>query len=107
MATITCELKWLKAVLTSLGVSHDTSITLHCDSQPTLHIARNPVFHEHTKHIQVDCHFVCDEVVNGNIQPVFVPTQHQLANIFTKVLGKAQYDTILPKLVIQDLHAST
>ena len=46
MAATTCELKWLKAVLTSLGVPHDESMKLHCDSQVALHIAHNPLFHE-------------------------------------------------------------
>jgi len=77
MAATTSELKWLKAVLASLGVTHDESMKLHCDSQAALHIARNPVFHERTKHIQVDCHFVRDEIMIGNIQPLFVPTQNQ------------------------------
>lgn len=60
MALTTCELKWLKGVLTSLGVHHTQPMTLHCDSQAALHISQNPVFHERTKHIEVDCHFIRD-----------------------------------------------
>ena len=43
MAAITCELKWLKGLLLSLGVQHSKAIKLFCDSQSALHIARNPV----------------------------------------------------------------
>lgn len=45
MATTTCELKWLKALLLSLGVTHTRPMLLYCDSQAALHIAANPVFH--------------------------------------------------------------
>ncbi|KAH9701552.1 protein kinase domain-containing protein [Citrus sinensis] len=87
MATTTCELKWLKGLLMSLGVHHNTPMRLYCDSHAALHLAANPVFHERTKHIEVDCHFVRNEIQNDSISPSYVPTQSQLADIFTKALG--------------------
>lgn len=107
MAMTTCELKWLKALLSSLGVSHTRPMSLYCDSQAALHISQNPVFHERTKHIEVDCHFVRDEIIAGNINPTFVSSIAQLADIFTKALGKRQYEYLLRKLGIRDLHAPT
>ncbi|XP_027174543.1 uncharacterized protein LOC113774176 [Coffea eugenioides] len=62
LAATVCELKWLKGLLLSLGVHHDQSARVFCDSQAAMHIAANPVFHERTKHIEVDCHFVRDEI---------------------------------------------
>ena len=87
MPTTTCELKWLKGILSDLGVVHDKPMPIRCDSQAALHIAKNPVFHERTKHIEVDCHFVWDEILKDNIRPSYVPTIAQLADIFTKSLG--------------------
>ena len=107
MAASTCELKWLKALLLSLGVRHPKAIKIFCDSESALHIAKNPVFHERTKHIEVDCHFVRDAINDGLISPAHVPTSSQLADIFTKALGKKQFDLLLSKLGILDPHAST
>jgi hypothetical protein len=107
MATTTCELKWLKGILTNLGIDHDKPMIVHCDSQAALHIAKNPVFHERTKHIEVDCHFVRNEILKDNICPIYVSTTAQLADILTKALGKPQFDTFIGKLGIRNLHAPT
>ena len=107
MATTTCELKWLKGLLMLLGVHHTTPMRLYCDSHAALHLAANPVFHERTKHIVVDYHFVRDEIQNDSISPSYVPTQSQLADIFTKALGGRHFDSFLRKLGIRNLHAPT
>lgn len=87
MVAITGELKWLKGLLHSLGISHPQPTQLHCDNQAALHIFKNQFFHERTKHIEVDCHFIRDKYLAGNIAPTYVPTQAQLADVFTKALG--------------------
>ncbi|XP_021730752.1 uncharacterized protein LOC110697676 [Chenopodium quinoa] len=105
MARLTCELKWLKQLLRALGVEHKQGMNMYCDSQSTLHIANNLVFHERTKHIEVDCHLIRDAIKEGVIKPSYVSTKIQLADIFTKALGKAQFKFFLDKMGIRDLHA--
>ena len=58
MILATCELIWLKKSLQELKFGEDEQMMLVCDNQATLHIASNPVFHEMTNHIEVDCHFI-------------------------------------------------
>ena len=62
MATMLSELKWTKEILEVFGVRQTRPMNLYCDSKAALHIAANPVFHERTKHIEADYHFVRDAV---------------------------------------------
>jgi len=60
--------------LGDLGVSHSKGMRLYCDSKSVLHIAQNPAFHERTKHIYADYHFVCEVVMTKIFCPLHVPT---------------------------------
>jgi hypothetical protein len=58
LAHTTAEVVWLRWLLADMGVSFSLPTPLHCDSKSAIQIAHNDVFHEHTKHIEIDCHFV-------------------------------------------------
>lgn len=107
MSDITKELIWVKACLQDFGITQSSPMSLFCDSQAALHIAASPVFHERTKHVESDCHFVRDEIMAGVLATQHVSTTQQLADIFTKALGAREFSYFLDKLGILDLHAPT
>ncbi|RVW22240.1 Retrovirus-related Pol polyprotein from transposon RE1 [Vitis vinifera] len=105
MALATCELIWLRHLLRELRFGKDEQMKLICDNQAAFHIASNPVFHERTKHIEVDCHFIREKIASGCVATSFVNSNDQLADIFTKSLRGLRIKYICNKLGAYDVYA--
>ncbi|KAL0345457.1 UNVERIFIED_CONTAM: Retrovirus-related Pol polyprotein from transposon RE2 [Sesamum radiatum] len=73
MESTVCELLWISFVLRDLGVSVSLLIPFWCDNKAALDITANLVFHERTKHPDIDCHLVCDKFKLGFITPSHIP----------------------------------
>ncbi|GKD99451.1 hypothetical protein Tco_1387435 [Tanacetum coccineum] len=98
MTLTCCEVTWLVNLFKDLGIKDLEYVDLHCDNQVALYIATNLMFHARTKHIEVNCHFVRDQMKAGKINPSYTHTKSQLADVFTKVVTIEQHNKLLSKL---------
>jgi hypothetical protein len=84
---VTCEAIWVKRLLKELHEEVSEPTVIYCDNLSSIKLAKNPVFHARTKHIEVHYHFVRERVLSGEVELKHVPTDRQVADIFTKALG--------------------
>ena len=77
LANATFELFWLRWLLKDLGVSTSFNTPLYCDNQSAIHVAHNDVFHEQTKHIEINCHFICYHLIHGALKMISVSSKDQ------------------------------
>jgi hypothetical protein len=85
------EVLWLRQLLTEFGIQQDHPTTLWCDNQSAIHISRNPVEHQRTKHIEIHMHFIRQLIQDGVLNLEYLPTEAQVADIFTKPLASPRF----------------
>jgi hypothetical protein len=96
-ASCCSQLLWITYTLTDFG-EECSHVPLMCDSTSAISVAKNPVLHSRTKHIEVRYHFMRENVEKGNIDHIHVPTKKQLANILTKPLDQATFSHLRGEL---------
>lgn len=107
MASTVSEVIWVRWLLSELGIPSSQPTPMFCDNKAARHIANNPVFHERTKHVEMDCYFVRERVESKEIVPRSINTNLQIADLLTKGLGMKQLSFLLDKLGVRNLHAPT
>ncbi|KAM2246579.1 hypothetical protein COP2_007815 [Malus domestica] len=102
-----CELLWLKKLLRNLGFNPKGALKLHCDNKAAIEIARNPVQHDRTKHVEIDRHFIKEKLDAEIIIFPFVRSKYQLADALTKAVSNSVFSNSLDMLGVRDIFAST
>ncbi|CAL0299700.1 unnamed protein product [Lupinus luteus] len=97
LAATSCELQWLTYLITSF-LPHITPSLLFCDNASACHIANNNVFHERTKHIEIDCHIVREKLQQKLFHLLPISSKEQYADILTKPLDPQPFHYLLSKL---------
>ena len=89
-AACASQMLWLKQQLDDYGIALG-ALEIKCDNTSAINVSKNPVHHSRTKHIDVRHHFLRDHVEKGNIKLTHVRTEDQIADIFTKPLGRIPF----------------
>ena len=77
------EAIWLRGLVGDLGLKQETT-SVFCDNQSAIHLTKNQMYHERTKHIDVRYHFIRDVIEEGEIVVVKIPTADNPADMLTK-----------------------
>ena len=102
--TTVVECIWLRRLLTDMDISVEEPTTIYSDSQSAIAVARNPVFHARTKHIEIHYHFVRERLHAGDISLIYCPTDQNVADIFTKALSREKFEAFRTALHLQPIH---
>ncbi|KAM1471212.1 hypothetical protein ACFXTN_038164 [Malus domestica] len=86
------ENAWLVQLMSDLHQPVDYPVPLYCDNQSAIRLAKNPVFHARTKHVEVHYHFIREKVLQKEIEMRQINTDEQVADLFTKGLSTSKFE---------------
>jgi hypothetical protein len=102
-----CKLIWFRSLLTEINFPPDSAMNLFCDNKAAINISHNPIQHDRTKHVEVDRHFIKQNLEERIIQSPFVKSEDQLADILTKAVSSKDFYNSLNKLGVRDIYSPT
>ena len=101
-----CEGMWIKRLMNELRLESPESFKMYSDSQAAISIAKNPVHHDRTKHVEIDRHFISEKVNSKIIELNYIPTKKQIADILTKALPRTSFEEFKSKLGLYNIYNS-
>ena len=107
VANVVAEISWIRNLLLELHVPIRHASIVYCDNISAIYLAKNPVQHQRTKHIELDIHFVREKVRLGTVKVLHVPVEYQYADIFTKGLSKHPFQRFRSSLCLHSHPAQT
>lgn len=90
MATQECI--WLKRIIQEIVSDLIHSVPIHYDNESATKLARNPMFHPRTKHIETHYHFIWEKVLTQDTKLLKIQIEDEVAEIFTKGLGTTKFE---------------
>ena len=99
IATSQCcsQVLWIQNQMIDFGFNF-LKTPINIDNMATIFITRNPVQHGKTKHIEIRYHFLSDNSEKGLIELIYINTENQLADLFTKALDTARFEFLVQGL---------
>ncbi|KAK4340869.1 hypothetical protein RND71_039370 [Anisodus tanguticus] len=88
VANVVAEICWLRNLLLELQCALRKASSVYCDNISVIYLSHNPVQHQRTKHIEMDIHFIRENVALCHVKVLHVPSSYQYADIFTKYLPR-------------------
>ncbi|GJX06737.1 retrotransposon protein, putative, ty1-copia subclass [Tanacetum coccineum] len=107
VGNVVAEIAWLRNLLRELHSPLKTTTLVYYDNINVVYLSSKPVQHQRKKHIEIDIHFVRDEVVVGHVHVLHVPSRYQFENIFTKGLLYVLFDDFCSSLSVRPYPALT
>ncbi|GAB2268299.1 hypothetical protein Dimus_038706 [Dionaea muscipula] len=92
---------WLRKLLAELQLKQERPMMIHVDNQSAIAIAKNPVYHDRSKHIDVRFYFLREAIAQKEVELSFVRTHAQVADVFTKALSFAMFSRCRRMLGVQ------
>lgn len=98
------EAIWLKGILKELDFKQQSTNIL-CNNQSSIHLSKNNQFHDRSKHIDVQLHFIRDEIEKGTMNIIKVKTEDNALDMLTKAFNRTKFEQCLKLLKVIDLLA--
>lgn len=102
-AAATCQGLWLSRLISELKGVDPRKFKLLIDNKSAIALAKNPVHHDRSKHIDVKFHFIRDCIEQGQVEVDHVGTEQQLADILTKALGRVRFVEMRQKMGVSEI----
>ena len=99
------EALWLRTFIGELRGKPSQPLTIHCDNQGAIALSKDNKFHARTKHIDIRHHFIHEAIEDGKLSVVYIPTDDNPADIFTKPLAKAKFCRFVELLGLGEIEA--
>ncbi|KAK6143111.1 hypothetical protein DH2020_023459 [Rehmannia glutinosa] len=100
LASVTCDVLWLRSLLKELNIPQQKPTTVWVDNIGAVLLSVNPIHHSRTKHVEIDIHFIREKVEDKSISVHHIPAVDQIADILTKPLNGQFYARLRNKLTV-------